>query len=128
MRIAERDHWDGHRPRALDRADAARTSSRGSGRRRPRGTSPRGAARRCGPSSRAQRLARGPVLGLDGLRLHDRRGPAVDQAELDELGAPGLGGLGEPVVDGAVVDGVLVEAELDVALDGLVARARGARS
>ncbi len=47
--------------------------------------------------------------------------PAVLQPELDQLGAAGLGAVvGRQAVDGPVVDGELVEAELDVPLDRLV--------
>ncbi len=59
---------------------------------------------------------RGAVLGMGVLRLDDRGLAAVGQAELDQLGAARPGRPGE-LVDRAVVDGVLVEAELDVALD-----------
>ena len=80
---------DGHRPCALGSGRSARRSSRGSGRRRRGerlGTQQPGGA----GEPAAQRLARGPVLGVDGLRCTTAR-VVVDQAELDELGAPGLG-------------------------------------
>ena len=64
----------------------------------------------------AQRGALGAVVGERRLLLH-QRGVAVGQAELDELGAAGLAvAVRRQAVDGAVVDGVLVDPELDVAL------------
>ena len=116
----------GHRACALDRADrderAVAAVLAGDGR------------ERLGPQQRrgvreplTEQGAVGSVLGLDVLGLHDRGVAAVDQAELHQLGATGPG-LGDELLDGAVVDGVLVEAELEVALDRLGARASCGRS
>ena len=75
------------------------------------------------PSRRAGWRAR-RVVGERRLPLH-HGGVAVGETELYELGAAGLRiPLGGQPVDRTVVDGVLVDAELDVALHGRAGRSR----
>ena len=84
------------------------------------------AAARASPSRRTVRSAPSAVVGRLALDL-GARGVVVD-AELHELGAARRHGATGRLVEGARVDGVLVERELEVARDGRPGRRGRGRS